>query len=117
MEGYWLTHFRVGERHGEGMVMMRAGELLGGDLEHVWSGTWEEEDGRVFARIRIVPFVSRAEEGMMAREMPLILTLTGTHTEDTARLEGHPDAREDVVYQVEMRRCRSMHAAEHQQAA
>jgi len=111
MDGYWLTHFHVGDRHGEGIVMMRAGELLGGDLEHVLSGTWEEEEGRVYARIRIVPFVSRAEEELMAREMPLILTLTGTCTEDTARLEGHPDARDDLQYRVEMRRCRSMHAA------
>jgi hypothetical protein len=117
MDGYWLTHFRVGERRGEGMVMMRAGELLGGDLENVWRGTWEEEDGRVYARIRIVPFVSRHEEEWLAREMPLIVTLTGTHTEDMVQLEGHPDGREDVAYQVEMRRCRSMRAAEQQQAA
>ncbi|HTW49217.1 MAG TPA: GrlR family regulatory protein [Acidobacteriaceae bacterium] len=117
MDGYWLTHFRVGERHGEGIVMMRGGELLGGDLEHVWRGTWEEEDGRVYARIRIVPFVSRHEEEWMAREMPLIVTLTGTCTEDTAQLEGHPDAREELVYRVEMRRFRSMHAAEQKQAA
>jgi hypothetical protein len=117
MDGYWLTHYRAGPAHGEGIVMMRAGELLGGDLEHVWRGTWEEEDGRVCARIRIVPFVSRTEEKTMAREMPLLVTLTGTCTEDTAELEGHPDAREDLVYRVEMRRCRSMHAADERQAA
>lgn len=117
MDGYWLTHFRVGERHGEGIVMMRAGELLGGDLEHVWRGTWEEENGRICARLRIVPFVSRHEEGTMAREMPLLLTLTGTHSDDMVYLEGHPDAREDLVCHVEMRRCRALHTAEQKQAA
>ena len=117
MEGYWLTHYRAGPRHGEGIVMMHAGELLGGDLEHVWRGTYEEEEGRLTSRIRIVPFVSREEEGTMAREMPIILTLTGTCTENTAHLEGHPDAREDLLYHVEMQRCRSLHAAEHARAA
>lgn len=108
MEGYWLTHYDAGSAHGDGIAMLHGGELLGGDLEHVWRGSYEEEGPRVFARIRIAPFVSREEEGSMAREQPVILSLEGYCTEEFARLEGHPDQREDVLFHVELRKCRSM---------
>ncbi len=109
MEGYWLTHYDAGKAHGDGIAMLSKGELLGGDLEHVWSGTYEEEGSKLYARIRIVPFVSRPEEETMAREQPIILSLQGYCTEDYARLEGHPDHREDLPFLVEMRKCTSMH--------
>lgn len=109
MEGYWLTHYDAGSAHGDGIVMMHAGELLGGDLEHIWSGTYEEEPPKIYARIRIVPFVSREEEATMARERPLIMTLSGFCTNEFATLDGHPDEREDLPFHVEMRRCKSMH--------
>ena len=108
MEGYWLTRYDAGAAHGEGIAMLHAGELLGGDLEHVWRGTYEEEGPRVFAHIRIAPFVSREEEETMARDKPLILSLEGYCTDEFARLEGHPDQREDLLFQVEMRKCKSM---------
>jgi len=108
MEGYWLTHYDAGSAHGDGIAMLHGGELLGGDLEHVWRGTYEEEGPRVIARIRIAPFVTRDEEGTMAREKPVILSLQGYCTEDFARLEGHPDQREEVLFHVEMRKCKSM---------
>lgn len=109
MEGYWLTHYEAGKTQGDGIAMLSKGELLGGDLEHVWSGTFEEEGTRVYARIRIVPFMSRQEEETMAREQPMIVSLEGYCTEDYARLEGHPDHREDLAFRVEMRKCKSMH--------
>ena len=110
MEGYWLTHYDAGKSHGDGIAILRSGERLGGDLDHVWRGSYEEEGPKLYARIRIAPFVSRPEEETMAREQPMILTLQGYCTEDYARLEGHPDHREDLQFQVEMRKCQSMHA-------
>lgn len=109
MEGYWLTHYETGTSRGDGIAMLSKGELLGGDLEHVWSGTYEEEGSKLYARIRIVPFVSSPEEELMAREQPIILSLQGYCTEEYARLEGHPDHREDERFEVEMRKCKSMH--------
>ena len=117
MEGYWLTHYDAGKAHGDGIAMLSKGELLGGDLEHVWSGTYEEEGSKLYARIRISPFVSRPEEETMAREQPMILSLQGYCTEDYARLEGHPDQREDLPFEVELRKCKSMHGHERAKAA
>ena len=107
MEGYWLTHFDAGARHGDGIAMLHEGELVGGDLEHLWSGTYEEQGPRVLARIRIVPCVSTAEEETMARERPVILSLAGYCTEEYARLEGHPDGREEDRFEVTMRKCKA----------
>lgn len=117
MEGYWLTHYEAGVAHGDGIAMLRGGELLGGDLEHMWSGTYEEEGSRLYARIRIVPFVSRQEEESMAREKPLILSMQGFCTGDFAVLEGHPDQREDLPFHVELRKCRAHTPALGQKAA
>jgi hypothetical protein len=108
MEGYWLAHYESGARHGEGIVMLRGGELLGGDLEHVWSGTYEEESPKLYARIRIVPFVSCAEEQSMAREQPVIVNLSGCCTNEFATLDGYPEGLVGGLFHVEMRKCRSM---------
>lgn len=110
MKGYWLAHYDSGDRHGEGIAMLNSGELLGGDLEHVWSGTYEEEPPKLYARIRIVPFVSRQEESLMAREKPVILNLSGFCTDEFATLDGYPEGHEEEPFHVEMRRCRSVRA-------
>jgi hypothetical protein len=111
MEGYWLTHYVAGTARGDGIAMLHAGELVGGDLEHLWKGTWEEEGPRVSARIRIVPCVSRAEEESMAREQPFIVTLRGYCTEHYARLQGHAEGRQDLPFEVTMRKCRASRPA------
>ena len=112
MEGYWLTHYESGTTRGDGIVMLHEGELLGGDLEHVWAGTYEEEPPKVYARIRITPFVSRPEEGAMARDQPVIMSLSGFCTEEFAALDGSPDGREDRPFHVEMRKCSAMRGRE-----
>ena len=113
MEGYWLTHYDAGKTHGDGVAMLHAGELLGGDPEHLWSGTYEEEDHRLHLRVRIVPRVSRIEHENIAREKPMLISLEGCCTENFARLEGHPDGREDLSFQVMLRKCRASHAVDH----
>lgn len=117
MEGYWVTHYDAGPVHRDGIAMLHAGELLGGDLEHVWRGTYEEEGAKLYARIRITPFVTREEEESMARDKPMILSLEGTCTEDFARLVGHPDEREDLVFHVEMQKCHRKLAAHEEEHA
>ena len=107
MEGYWVTHFRAGPFDGEGLVMLHEGELVGGDAERVWRGTYEVNGSHVYARVRIVPLVTRDEEELMAREKPQILSLEGTWTGEYAWLDGHPDEREDMPFHLEMQRCHS----------
>lgn len=106
MEGYWTTHFEAGLVHGDGIAMLHDGELVGGDFEHVWTGTYEESGRNLLARIRIVPSVSSEEEETMAREKPVIYSLHGYCTEDFAALEGIAEHRKDQHIEITMRRCK-----------
>lgn len=112
MEGCWLAHYDAGSAHGEGIIILRRGELIGGDLEHFWSGTCDEEPPKIYARIRVVPFVSTQEESSMARERPIILSLSGFCTDEWATLDGHPEDRGDRRVHIEMHRCRSVRSQE-----
>lgn len=105
MEGYWLTHFETGKSSGNGVAMLHGGELLGGDSEHQWNGTYEEDGWRIYARIRIVPIMSSPQEGVMARDQPMILTLTGLCTEEYAHLEGDAEQRADLHFRITMHKC------------
>jgi hypothetical protein len=58
----------------------------------------------------MVPLVSCAEERSMAREQPVILSLSDFCTNEFATLEGYPEGRDGESYYLEMRRCRSKRA-------
>jgi hypothetical protein len=98
-------HYQVGKTQCDGIAMMHSGELLGGDLEHVRTGTYEEEGSKVSARIRIVPNMSSPDAEIMAREQPIILYLSGYCTEEFARLEGSPDEMRGLRFELTMRKC------------
>ena len=91
MNGLWIAHYRAGGARGEGMMMFRAGEILGGDFAHAWTGTYEEDGSHLSARLRVAPCMSRGERGPLAREHPVMVTLSGECTERDALLRGHPD--------------------------
>jgi hypothetical protein len=115
MEGFWLMHYEMGTGQGDGIAIFRAGEIAGGDFEHLWYGTYEQSGPRISARIRIVPSVSSADEEIMARDQPVIVSLSGYFTKDFARLEGRPEHSKNVRVEVTMRKCKGI-GAQHQVA-
>jgi hypothetical protein len=94
MNGLWIANFNAGAAHGNGIAVFREGEILGGDLVHIWTGTYEEEGSRVYARIRVAPYVSHPDMEPMVRERTMMVTLSGTCDEHDAVLTGHPDESE-----------------------
>lgn len=106
MEGYWLLHYDTGETSGDGIAMLHAGELVGGDLDHLWNGTYDREGPRLTARIGIAPVMSSPEEELMAREKLLILNLSGYCTDDFARLEGSVEHKPAHHFEITMRKCK-----------
>jgi hypothetical protein len=105
MKGYWLTHYKFGTTSGQGIAFLHEGELVGGDCEHIWSGTYEEDGSTVDATIRVVPAVSSLEAEALARDQPVVLLLSGYCTEEFARLEGYAEHRKDSRCEIEMRKC------------
>lgn len=106
MEGYWLTHFETATSHGDGISTLQDGEIAGGDLEHLWSGTYEEDGPKLAARIRIVPLMSSADDELIAREPPIIVSLAGYCTNDFARLEGSAEHKSDLHIDIILRKCK-----------
>ncbi len=104
MEGLWIANFTAGAAHGSGIVIMRSGEVMGGDLAHTYQGSWQEDGSSLNARVRVEPWTSRDEAQAEAREEPMMLTLKGSCTDKSATLVGHPDEKPDLVISVEMKR-------------
>lgn len=101
MDGLWVTHFDAGAAHGNGIALFRAGEILGGDFSHTWTGTYEEEGANLYARIRVASH--RVGEQPEIPEPAVMMTLAGSRSGNSAVLTGHPDGRE-VPVTIEMHR-------------
>lgn len=104
MEGLWFTHFNTGQEHGDGMVVLRDGQLLGGDSGHTYTGTYMIDEPNLYARIAVRPYSWDSEAPEPEdHERPVMLTLTGTMTGHSAVIFGHPDNRDDIDVSIEMR--------------
>jgi hypothetical protein len=95
MDGLWIAHFNAGAAHGNGIAVLRAGEILGGDFAHTWTGTYEKEGPSLYARVRVAPYSGEAETEV--REHPSMITLSGMCDQKDAVLAGHPDESELAV--------------------
>ncbi len=104
MDGLWIAHFTAGAAHGNGLVILRAGEVLGGDLSHTWQGELHEDGPNVNARVRIGPWTAREATVQPGGEQPFMMTLSGSCTDRSASLHGHPDEKPDLPIQIELKR-------------
>jgi hypothetical protein len=105
MNGLWIAQFDAGEAHGKGIAVLHGGEILGGDFAHTWIGSYRQEGSSVYARVRIAPYNGHAKEEER-RERPVMVTLTGSCTEEEATLAGHADEN-DVPVSIEMHKAAS----------
>ena len=101
MKGLWIAHFNSGAAYGNGIAVFREGEILGGDFAHTWTGTYEEEGRKLYARIRVAPYTLHHEMEAMVHDKPMMMTLIGECDEHDAVLAGHPDESE-VPVSIEM---------------
>lgn len=105
MNGLWIAHFDAGAAHGNGLAVLRAGDILGGDLAHVWTGTYQREGDSLCARIQVSPCdESPAPADESGRtEKPWMATLSGSCSGGDAWLSGHPD-NSDLPLNVRLHR-------------
>ncbi|MFP5227746.1 MAG: hypothetical protein ACLGXA_08935 [Acidobacteriota bacterium] len=101
MQGLWIAHFNAGPAHGNGIAVLRDGEVLGGDFAHTWIGTYQEEGKQLYARVRVAPWTGTHEAEPVVPDRPVMVTLTGECKTDDAILSGHPDDSE-VQVTIEM---------------
>ncbi len=102
MKGLWIAHFNAGPAHGNGIAVLRDGEVLGGDLTHTWIGTYQEEGKKFYARVQVAPYnESHGGEEPMGPERLVMVTLTGERRAEDVTLSGHADESE-VQVTIEM---------------
>lgn len=104
MEGLWIANFTAGAAHGSGILVLRSGELIGGDLAHTYKGSWNEDGPSLNARVQVNPWGPPEELQTERREEPFMMTMTGFCSDKSASLHGHPDDRPELLISVEMKR-------------
>lgn len=102
MEGIWYTHFTAGPIQGDGMAVLRNGEILGGDPAHTYIGSYQEDGAQLFANVRVSPYAGSKTPVDM--EHPLTFFLKGSVNGDLANIAGHPNNKPDMMVSVELRR-------------
>jgi hypothetical protein len=105
MEGYWRFHYEIGTIEGYGIAMLHDGDLVGADVEHVWTGTYKENGPALILRIRVRPAVCINDE-TADRPKPSILFLTGYHTKTFAALEGGVKRDTNLRIALTLRKCK-----------
>ena len=63
LNGLWHTHFVAGPAHGDGMAVLRDGEILGGDPTYTYTGSYRLDGAFLYANVRREPLPSRRAFG------------------------------------------------------
>lgn len=102
MKGLWIAHFNAGAAHGNGLAVLHAGEVMGGDLSHTWVGSYRQDGSSLYASVRVTPYPPQPD-GEEQRERPVTVSLTGTCDEHDAKLAGYADDT-DLAINIELHR-------------
>ena len=102
MEGLWYAHFTAGEVKGDGIAVLRDGEILGGDPIHTYDGSYTTDGRLLYANVRVCPHSS----GDLPSDLPgpVCLFLKGSMDGDSANVTGYPGQKRDRMVAVELHR-------------
>jgi len=102
MQGLWYAHFKAGPVQGDGLAVLRDGEILGGDMAHTYKGSYREDGSLLYASVEVSPYERATMPADLAH--PIKFFLKGAVTGDSANISGHPDNRPDLTVLVELHR-------------
>lgn len=102
MEGLWYTHFSAGPVQGDGMAVLRDGEILGGDPVHTYTGSYQSEGSSLYAHVLVSPYAGATAPADI--DHPVNFFLRGSIEGDTAIVSGHLDNKPEIQVAVEMHR-------------
>ena len=101
LEGLWYTHFTVGEEQGDGMAVLRDGEILGGDPAHTYVGSYTSDGPQLYLSVRVSPYAGHLPADM---ERPLDFVLWGTANQDSGRVSGCAKNHRELKAVVDLHR-------------
>jgi len=102
MEGLWYAHFTAGPVQGNGIAVLRNGEILGGDLSHTYTGSYRSDGPELYANVRVSPYTMGPVPTDI--EHPVTFFLSGSVHGDLANISGRADNRPDLALIVELHR-------------
>jgi T3SS negative regulator,GrlR len=100
MEGIWHAHFTSGSNQGDGVAVLRNGEVLGGDPAHTYYGSYQEDGKLLYANIRVAPYTAGGLPADIDHAFSLFLR--GSVTGQTALMSGHSNNHPEAVVRVEL---------------
>ena len=102
MEGLWYAHFTSGPMNGDGMAVLRHGEILGGDPSNTYTGSYQADGRMLYVNVRVSPYAASHVPSTLKH--PLNFFLQGTIAGDVANVTGHADNKPGVMVAVELHR-------------
>lgn len=102
MNGLWHTRFNAGPAHGDGIVVLRDGEILGGDASHIYTGSYHTDGPLVYFDVHVARWLEK--NAAADSESPRAFFFRGSVHGDSATVSGHPDDRREVTIAVELHR-------------
>jgi len=99
MEGIWYAHFAAGPVQGDGIAVLRQGEILGGDPIHTYTGSYSSDGSNLYANVQVSPYAGRVASDL---KHPLQFFLQGSLAGTSATVSGHADNKPDLRIVVEL---------------
>jgi hypothetical protein len=100
-EGLWYTHFTAGTAQGDGMAVLRDGEILGGDPAHTYTGSYTTDGPQLYLNVRVSPYVGHVPADM---DRPIEFVLWGSANGDSGQVSGCADNKRDLKVVVDLHR-------------
>ena len=101
-EGLWTVVFRAGQVSAGGVVVLRSGNLMGGDSQFYYTGNYSVQDSKITATIRVQAFVGNAVTVFGAPVANFDLNLSGTLTGNQASAVATSNAFPSLRMQMNM---------------
>ncbi len=101
IDGLWYTHFIAGQAQGDGMAVLRDGEILGGDPAHTYTGSYSSDGPQIYMDVRVSPYRGHVPADL---ERPLSFVLWGSVNGDSGCVSGCAGNKREVKISVDMHR-------------
>jgi T3SS negative regulator,GrlR len=101
MEGLWRTHFCLGDVQGDGLAVLRDGEVLGGDPARTYTGSYRADGPELYLDVRVSPYAGHVPADM---DRPLHFVLWGSVSGDSGNLHGSANNEPNLKVTVDLHR-------------
>jgi hypothetical protein len=100
-EGLWYAHYTSGQLEGDGMAVLRDGEILGGDPSHTYVGSYSTDGPELYLNVRVSPYLGHLPADM---DRPVEFVLWGKANGESAHVAGCADNNRDLKLVVDLHR-------------